>query len=523
MRISLITYRSFLAILLGLLFLSSCTSTGPKGRPFAKWIKDKKKKKEPLNAPANMLYIPGGEFIMGDLDKGTSAPKNTLPHKKEVESFYMDRTEVTNLAYVAYLNWLNKNADELDYEFALPDTNCWYSPTSYNEPMVRNYLRHPAYRYYPVVGVNWSQAAKYCEWRSDRINELDSTSEEEIEIRLPTEEEWEYAALTNYNYNELTETNDRYFHIRQAYGFGRGKMMHNFQRGRGDLQGLGHRPNDAAAIPAPVYVYEPNEYGLYNMYGNVSEWVSDVYFPVTIEDVEQDAIDTSANELADSIKNDATYVDPNATFNNLLDSFDIKDVVRETEVTTDINNEVLRVYKGASFLDRAYYLNPAARRYMPQNIGTNQIGFRCAASVPEEMKAEKREDEELEMVGQGEESEEIDSTKKEKKGLFGRRKNKAVDDETAVNNADVKDKKKEKKSDKNTSDKEGAEQPKEEKKKKEKAPKKKKEKAKKEKKPKVKKEKPPKEPKAKKEKKEKPPKEKKPKKEKAVKNEEEEG
>lgn len=163
-----------------------------------------------------MVYIPAGKFVMGETEITAIADHNALPQTKEVEAFYMDITEVTNRSYLAYLNWLQKKGeDELDYQYALPDTLCWRRPMSYNEPLVRNYLRHGAYRYYPVVGINWTQASLYCEWRTERINELDSNSDDSVIIRLPSELEWEYAGLANYNYNELNQTNDRDFSIRQ--------------------------------------------------------------------------------------------------------------------------------------------------------------------------------------------------------------------------------------------------------------------------------------------------------------------
>ncbi|MBI1182963.1 SUMF1/EgtB/PvdO family nonheme iron enzyme, partial [bacterium] len=308
------------------------------------------------------------------------------------------QTEVSNKAYLAYLYWLQHNAeDPLDYRFALPDTQCWRRPMSYNEPLVRNYLRHNAFQYYPVVGVSWVQASQYCEWRGARINELDSMSEDSVIIRLPSELEWEYAALTNYNYNEINMTNDRYFSIRQKLGFGRGKMMHNFQRGSGDVGGLGHRPNDAGFIPAPVYMYEANDYGLYNIYGNVAEWVGDTYLPVTLEDIMEQE-NPGESLYNDSLKKDKSFITPDETFARIMDSLGIKDV-NETEVETDITGAILRVYKGGSWRDRAYYLTPGSRRFLPQNIGADNIGFRCASDIPDDMRAEPREEAETETPG----------------------------------------------------------------------------------------------------------------------------
>ena len=391
------------------LFVFSACNKPQYGPQYRRWMKNKKGKDEVLKAaPANMVYVPGGKFVMGNTDDVIVGSKNTLARVEEVKPFFIDQTEVTNAAYGAYLNWLQKKGDDpLDYQFALPDTQCWHRPMSYNEPLVRNYLRHASFKHYPVVGVSWIQASLYCEWRSARINELDSMGEDSVEIRLPSEHEWEYASLANYSYNETNLTNDRTFSIRQKLGFGRGKMMHNFKRGRGDNSGLAHRPNDAANIPSPVFMYELNDYGLFNMHGNVAEWVGDAYVPVTIEDI-MEKQNPNSEMYTDSMKKDQNFITPDETFARIMDSLGINEV-DETEIETDITGAILRVYKGASWSDRAYYLNPGARRYLPQNAGTDYIGFRCASPIPEDLQGEQRDDAELPTS----DSTATDSTKKE--------------------------------------------------------------------------------------------------------------
>ena len=105
---------------------------------------------------------------------------DNIPRRVTVPSFYMDQTEVSNLAYLEYLYWLNRVFGQ-DFPAvvrnARPDTLVWREKLAYNEPLVENYLRHPAYHDYPVVGVTWVQANDFCLWRTDRVNEMILISE----------------------------------------------------------------------------------------------------------------------------------------------------------------------------------------------------------------------------------------------------------------------------------------------------------------------------------------------------------
>ena len=103
---------------------------------------------------------------------------NNNPIQQHVQSFYMDETEVTNLMYAEYLDWIKQVFPPTEENFrniysgALPDTLVWRNRLGYNEVMTNNYLRHPAYANYPVVGVSWMQAVEFANWRTDRVNEL---------------------------------------------------------------------------------------------------------------------------------------------------------------------------------------------------------------------------------------------------------------------------------------------------------------------------------------------------------------
>ncbi len=297
-----------------------------------------------------LVLIEGGTFTMGANEEMLMEDWINIPRRVTVSSFYMDETEVTNIYWLEYLYWINRvyggDYPEI-YDKALPDTLVWRSKLAYNEPFVDYYLRHPAYNDYPVVGVNWLQANDFCGWRSDRVNEAilireglfehfpqqinedhfstdayysgqyesgkrveglpNLDPDEEFRnvrmedgillprYRLPTEAEWEFAAygLIGNSYQELVTERKVYpwngHYVREGNNNSRfyGEMVANFVRGRGDYMGVAGSLNDNADITAPVFSYQPNDYGLYNMAGNVSEWVMDVYRPLSFEDVDE--------------------------------------------------------------------------------------------------------------------------------------------------------------------------------------------------------------------------------------------
>ena len=300
--------------------------------------------KEQRTGPG-LLFIEGGSFTMGRVEQDVMYEWDNIPRKQTVSSFYLDETEVRNVDYLEYLFWI-KRVYGLSYPGVyikcLPDTLVWRDKLGYNEPFVDGYLRHPAYKNYPVVGVSWQQATDYCLWRSDRVNERLLINEgflkEDMEqvddnvfttqayskgqyegivgknpknithknygsgektrrlkmedglllpnYRLPTEAEWEFAALGYVGNTEEENTEERKIYpwngasLRNGNSKNQGAIMANFKRGRGDNMGVAGNLNDNADITTHVRSYWPNDYGLYNMVGNVSEWVMDVYRPV---------------------------------------------------------------------------------------------------------------------------------------------------------------------------------------------------------------------------------------------------
>lgn len=431
--------------------------------------------REQMTGPG-LIFIQGGTFLMGANYENLYYEWDNVPRRVTVRSFYMDQTEVSNLAYLEYLYWLNR-VFGTDYPAvvrnALPDTLVWRERLAYNEPLVENYLRHPAYHEYPVVGVSWEQANEYCLWRTDRVNEVllinegildydpdqknennfnteaylagqyeglvnkplqdlnpSGTGERSVRIedgillpkyRLPTEAEWEFAALGligNTIYERVVERriypwNGNYLRTDQKKYYG--SFMANFKRSSGDYMGVAGSLNDGADLPAPVGSYWPNDYGLYNMAGNVAEWVLDVYRPLSFEDVDDYSpfrgnIFTKQERDVDGflvekdslgrIRRVPITVEESATRPNYrkANNINYKDGDFQSTVATDWVNEPegnttdemyeygvtslisdhSRVVKGGSWKDPAYFLSPGTRRYMDQQEATNWIGFRCA-------------------------------------------------------------------------------------------------------------------------------------------------
>ena len=433
--------------------------------------------------PPNMVLVEGGTYTKGRVQDDPMRDWNNSPNQQHVQSFYMDQTEVTNVMYLEYLDWLKRNEDYEVYMGALPDTLVWRNKLGYAEEMVNSYLRHPAFSNYPVVGVSWIQAYEYAEWRTDRYQELilegwsellrgNSSRKESGRIanirgvsadsmapasanretglitpkfRRPTESEWEYAAL---GLKEVREFN--VYQARKKYPWqgqytrtgqrrNLGDQLANFKNSDGDYGGIAGWSDDGADITNRVASYEANAFGLYDMAGNVSEWVADVYRPIVDDefndfnyyrgnDYKKFVIDGERNEavlaeqtkyktlsngkkvaivregeimqmdLEDSDLRNRTQFDKSYNINfrdgdkrstraydeegetqTMYKSPDLNNISDSGEETTLISDQV-RVYKGGSWKDRAYWLDPAQRRFYHQDQATDFIGFRCVMS-----------------------------------------------------------------------------------------------------------------------------------------------
>lgn len=423
-----------------------------------------------------LVLIEGGRFTMGMAPQANTLDYDQNMRNVSVPSFYMDQTEVSNQSYLEYLFWVYRVFEETNpeiYDAALPDTNVWRSEVDFNEQYVSTYLRHPAFSNYPVVGVSWRQAMDFCAWRTDRVNEqilIDNgyikhsprqkaddnfTTDAYLAglykpvndklrpnlapgsetrnirwedglllppYRLPSEMEWEYAAFGHIG-NSIAENVVEYRNypwngnqLRFPYGKRQGVMLANYRRDKGDYMGVAGRLNDNAAPVGPVNAYWPNDFGLYNMAGNVNEWVADEFRSVISEesdefngayghallltkrDVEtrQFSKDSTGRLIKERDRKRYSIPGPLDLISEDDGSFE-ESVVSETDPTltegvdefggntenidadrSSMMNARRRVYKGGSWKDMPHWLNPSTRRYLDEDMSRSDIGFRCA-------------------------------------------------------------------------------------------------------------------------------------------------
>ena len=325
----------------------------------------------------NLVYVEGGRTVLGSFEEDLLTLHDNVERTVTVASFYMDETEIANIHWIEYLYYVRKDSSEEYHAAAMPDTLVWQHPLAYNDPYVDHYLRYPGFRFFPVVGVNWGQANQFAIWRTNVVNKK-LAEDAGIEVaeggsgriplesgvvlpnyRLPSEAEWEYAAqaLIGNQWLDENQTHKRLYPwdghaLRNPYGKEMGMFLANFKRGRGDYAGIAGKLNDGAMITDYIYNYPPNDFGLYNMAGNVNEWVYDTYRPLSFQTV---------NDL-NPLRRDGFL--------------DEEDEYKKSELS--LIDDDARVYKGGSWADVAYWLSPGTRRYISKDSCTATIGFRCA-------------------------------------------------------------------------------------------------------------------------------------------------
>lgn len=395
-------FLSFSTLVIAILVLTSCGRdnggqlVGVKDRPSWKGIN-----------PYGMVYVPSGFLHIGQGDQDIFNSHIQKPKAISIQGFYMDETEISNNEYRQFINYVKDSIahtimgdfieddfgnEQLDWDYELdyadetldemfyqgdmvldgnyrefdarqfiygyswvdwkkarggnygsraqliekeevliyPDTLCWVKDFAYemNEPLARNYFSHPAYDDYPVVGINWKQTQAFSHWRTkmwDKNAEVNTEA-----FRLPTEFEWEYAARGGHDRTPYPWGG---YYIRNA----KGCLLANFKPGRGNYA------EDGGLTTTPVDGYFPNDYGLYNMAGNVAEWTETAYYDHAYDIV---------GDLNPDIKYNAQDDDP--------------EVYKR------------KVVRGGSWKDISYYLQTGTRTYEYQDTAKSYIGFRCA-------------------------------------------------------------------------------------------------------------------------------------------------
>ena len=213
-----------------------------------------------------------------------------------------------------------------------PDTLVWSRDFqfAFNDPLVQKYFSHVGYLEYPVVGVSWEQAMAFCAWRTEFFNM--HSIEGAQDYRLPTESEWEYAArggkkMAMYPWgNNYARSSD-------------GCFLANFKPYRGSYN------DDQGITTMKVGQFRPNDFGLYDMAGNVSEWTSSSYQTTnnsTVNDLNPDIVHYAHNNDTDKLKR--------------------------------------KVVKGGSWKDISYFMQCGVRTFEYQDMGRSYIGFRCVRS-----------------------------------------------------------------------------------------------------------------------------------------------
>lgn len=284
----------------------------------------------------------GEKSTLEKISKLTLTPDNRLYGRNEVDpDKVVYRVETFNYKDAAKLE--NKGKPRSTYivkydEKIYPDTLVWMRDFSYsyNEPMAKRYYAHPSFGNYPVVGVNWKQAVAFCKWRTNYMNSYLEKKKLAVEsdFRLPTEAEWEYAS--------------RGGRTQAPYPWGgpylrnkKGCLLANFKPGRGNY------PEDGGFYTVRADAYWPNDYGLYNMAGNVSEWTISLYYEGSYN---------FQHDMNPDIRWEAKDADP--------------------------PRMKRKVVRGGSWKDVAYYLQTGTRSYEYLDTAKSYIGFRCVIDLP---------------------------------------------------------------------------------------------------------------------------------------------
>lgn len=282
--------------------------------------------------PSGMTMCPSGTFHMGQADEDITSSKINMNKQITIGGFYMDETEITNNQYRMFIEKLLEGGDtsstwteQTIREQLYPDTLVWKKDFAHHlgDPLMEYYYQHPAFDTYPVVGVDWFAAKEFCKWRTRYLNEF-RTGEGMFPMpnfRLPSEAEWEYAARGGRDMAKFPWGGP---YPRNA----KGCVLSNFKPGRGNYY------DDGFQYTAPVGSYFANDYGLYDMSGNVAEWCEDAFHPAAVP------------------------------------------IVWDLNPTYWDDNEPRKLIRGGSWKDIEFYTETGTRTFEFQDTSRSFIGFR---------------------------------------------------------------------------------------------------------------------------------------------------
>lgn len=351
--------------------------------------------KEVIESPISthlkkMNLIEGGTITIGSTAFQNITPKDktlfftNIPRRQKVASFYISATEVTNAEWrVFYEDKIKELGAEEALELYYPDTLVWLSDfedeQTIAEPMTYNYFQNSAFKDYPVLGISWVQVQVFCKWKTQKLKLSAKKIGKEIDLtfRLPTEAEWEYAAKSPQevtNQEIITRIN---LYPWDGYEFKKnGKYLAN-NGAIWDNNGIGikYYPDDGCQFTCNVGAYLPNGWGLYDMAGNVAEWVLDtaaIYrknnrkFKLhKVSDAEV-LIQTVKNKIANSDKK--------------IKNIHQKEYERLIHDKDILSRGDMRTIKGGSWDDGLAYLQIGSREGMDKDRQSSRVGFRIAAS-----------------------------------------------------------------------------------------------------------------------------------------------
>ena len=347
-----------------------------------------------------MVFIEGGTFHMGGAEEDIGYEQNARERQVTVHSFYISETEVANVDWKEFLHYYERDSGAEKMALLKPDTTVWFRDLAYNEPFVELYFQHPAYNNYPVVGVSWFQCNEFCKWLTNFTNrelvakDPNASLYPHPKFRLPTEAEWEYAA------RGLLEQ-ELYPWEGKSVRDEKGRFRANMKRGRGDYagrsaEGASNIPgdeglNDGYMIPGPVTsFYATNDFGLYNMAGNVAEWTMDTYRILAYEDVNdfqpfrrKGTPDQDKDpQLRDDEYGQRGTADRLSLLHNPYDETkEQRGLFNPSAMNQGLGDwDRVKVYRGGSWADVAYYQSCGTRRFFNADSSSSSVGFRYAKS-----------------------------------------------------------------------------------------------------------------------------------------------